>query len=313
MVQLGDVAMVAADLSLALRRYADVDVVPVSQPGARLPALLKPIAAPARLVVAARAALTVRRLRPDIVHVHWVPNALVPILARRRFLLHVHGDDVRALSWWRRPLFHWLMRRASQIVYSTPDLAAWVGGTWLPNPLTPVPGGPRDAAVLVASRPDPSKGREVAIAAAELARGRFPIRMLDGPDAPAWVDRIAEMDRSEFRVALARHAVVWGQFKLGALGLTELEAMGAGCVVMSWVSDETLAAYGGNVPVISVRSPAEIVRLTEGLLNEPERRAEIGRRAASFVRRWHDPDTIARRLVDIYRAVLDEGATRQAV
>lgn len=75
--------MVGADLTSALQEYADVVVVTLRQPRATLPAVMKPLAAPPRLVTAGRAARALRRLRPDIVHVHWVPNGLVPVLARQ--------------------------------------------------------------------------------------------------------------------------------------------------------------------------------------------------------------------------------------
>ncbi len=160
-VQVGDVAGVADALARALAPYADVVNLPMPQVGARWPGFLKPFAVPLRLLAAARVARAVRRLRPDVVHIHWAPNGIVGVLARRPYVLHAHGDDVRALNIWRRLAFRWLIDRAALIVYSTPDLARYVDGEWLPNPVWPVEPRPdatrswasRDEALSISATP----------------------------------------------------------------------------------------------------------------------------------------------------------------
>jgi glycosyltransferase involved in cell wall biosynthesis len=273
------------------------------QPGAHWPAPLKPFAVPLRLWAAITVARRIHELQPDLVHVHWAPNGLAAALSGLPYVLHAHGDDVRDRRGPYRLFTKWLLKRAHLVLYSTPDLQGAVDGVWLPNPVSQVSGQtPQTASVLMASRAESSKGREVAVAAASRLTGSLSVDALIGPDVVGQrnIRAVPEMSHDRFRTALAEYSVVWGQFKLGALGLTELEAMSAGRVVVCWVSDEVAEAYGGRIPVISTRDPDTIARETRRLLLDSGARAELGSAARAFVEAWHGPSHIGKRLAELY-------------
>jgi glycosyltransferase involved in cell wall biosynthesis len=302
-LQLGDVAGVAEALRLAVGEQAEMLSLPMSQPGARWPARWKVFAAPLRVIAAVRTSRQIRTRRPDLVHVHWVPNALAAVLAGLPFVLHAHGDDVRDVRGWQGAVTRWLLRRARLVIYSTPDLARFVDGVWLPNPVMPLQGGGNvEARVFIASRPEESKGRGVAIAASELLGSGVAIDALAGGDLTHHdnIQPLPEMPNNRFRETLASHAVIWGQFKLGALGLTELEAMSAGRAVVCWISEDVAAAYGGDIPVVSTRDPARVAEETIRLLDDARARYKLGAAASAFVRQWHAPARVGQQLAGLY-------------
>jgi glycosyltransferase involved in cell wall biosynthesis len=55
----------------------------------------------------------------------------------------------------------------------------------------------------------------------------------------------------------------------------------------------------------------EMVDAVVGLLGDPARRAELGRRARAYVERHHSPDAYAYRLESTYREAVDLHRTRR--
>lgn len=219
----------------------------------------------ARFTAAARTA--------DVLHVHFGHFAYYAWAARRPYLLHLHGTDVRA-NLHRRGLGELTsaaIRRAGAVVYSTPDLAEAVtalrpDAVWLPAPIAP---GLGDAAagaagtatagdhpavprVVFASRWDAVKGLEEQIALAqEIHRWRPDVELV-GVDwgtgtedaRSAGVRLVAKLPAERFRALLESADVVIGQLASGALGVTDLEAMAIGRPLVARFTQR--AAYGSE-------------------------------------------------------------------
>lgn len=304
--QVGDVARVAIALTRALGSDCRVIRIALRQPGARLAGPLKVLALPLRIAELVLASVRVRRLRPDVVHIHWVPNGLIGILAGRPWVIHCHGDDIRALSWPRRPLFHWILGRATVVVVSTPDLLDWIPRKFEPRYVpTPIPpfermDVPEDRDVLVASAAYPGKGTAVAFAAIERLRSLRPglkAAGISGPLFPPVAAQLPMMPHANFLRELARSRVVLGQFEIGSLGVADLEAMALGRPVVTFVEK---GRYVSPPPVISTTDPETIAARVAELLDDPRRRNEIGKACRAWVTETHSDAAVRRTLLALY-------------
>lgn len=85
--------------------------------------------------------------------------------------------------------------------------------------------------------------------------------------------------------------VVIDQFRIGNYGVAACEAMAAGRVVVSHVSDivraRVLAGTGLRLPIVEA-TPDTLTDVLDGLATDPERRARLGQEGRSFVDQIHD-------------------------
>ncbi|HEX5590254.1 MAG TPA: glycosyltransferase [Candidatus Limnocylindrales bacterium] len=314
-VQLGDVASVAPALAAALGDVAEVISIPLPQRGAHRRGPVKVLYGPLRLIDAARVARAARALRPDVVHVHWVPNGVVGLMVGVPWVLHAHGSDIRDLDPIRRHSYGLLVRAATCVVYATPDLARWVlplrpDAEHLPVAI-PIRSatGEADLDVLLASRAAPSKGSGVAAAAvAILRRERADLRIaaVDGPDFSVDAIRLPFGPKATFLERLGRARVVVGQFRVPALGVSELEAMSMARPV---VTNVDVRLYPDPPPVVVAEDAAAVARAVGRLLDDPSEAEEVGEAGQRWVRSWHSPDAVATRVLAVYRRAI---ATRGA-
>ena len=268
---------------------------------------------PLRLIDAARVARIARSMHPDIVHVHWVPNGVVGLMVRTPWVLHVHGSDIRGLGPLRRYPFHLLMRAATRVVYATPDLARWVlpvrpDADYLPAPIderTSSPG--REWDVVVASRAAASKGSAVAAATVErLLREdpRLRIAAVDGPDFSSLAVRLPFGAKEAFVERLARSRVVVGQFRVPALGISELEAMS---VARPVVTNVDLSLYPDPPPVVVARTAEDAALGVRRLLDSPGEADALGLAGQQWVRNQHSPAAVGSRALAVYHRAIAQG------
>ncbi len=297
-----DIAGVAA-IEAELLRAAGHDVTHIrpAQPGAGWRWPIKGVALLARLFLYIPVALQIRRERPDVVHIHWVLMGLIGVLSGRPFFLTAHGSDLH--SHFRSPLLRWLSRlvlaRATRVFYTTPNLAAFLTGfeaksVELPNPVDPstFPIAAREPAreVLLFTRLDPVKGVDIVYGAVdELASDTRltgldwgPLRSRYVPLYQGRVTFVTPVPRDRIPDFLSRFDVIVGQMNQGTVGLAEVEALAAGCPVVTGI-DRSL--YPDDPPPVTpAGSPAAIVGAVRGLLDDPLR----ARAARDAGRAWVD-------------------------
>lgn len=319
-LRLGDTAGVGALLDRALTAHTAWRPAPVTLPatGAGRSPLLHAAGQVMRVfqlpVVARRA---IGRERPDVVHVHWarlvpfVPTGGVPLVA------HVHGSDVRGHGRSRRGRFvARSLRDAAAVLVSTPDLLDEVpaGAIHLPNPVDTEffrPADDRTACVpevLLFARLSRVKGADVLLAATrELLRLRpdVNVRAFGGTEydrdaLAAGVRLLPAGDRDAVRDALRRADVVIGQQAIGALGLSELEAMAVGLPVI--VPLDT-GRFDAEVPVACAYGAEEVAARCAALLDQPADVAALGAAARRYVEGHHAFDVVAPRLAEIYESI----------
>lgn len=79
-------------------------------------------------------ALKIRRINPDIVHVHYCRYpAYAALLSFKPYIVHCHGTDIRhGINSWQKLC----LRKARKVLVATPDLLEVLpNATWLPNPI----------------------------------------------------------------------------------------------------------------------------------------------------------------------------------
>jgi glycosyltransferase involved in cell wall biosynthesis len=98
----------------------------------------------------------------------------------------------------------------------------------------------------------------------------------------------------------------------GWFGATAREAMMLAKPVICYIRPEWLESvrreipeYAAELPIVSA-TPATAYETLKALVEDPERRAEIGRRSRAFALKWHGAEPGARRFDAIYGALLHD-------
>ena len=319
--EINDVANVASELGRALEaRGHDVTLIQPRAFGAKLPWMVKPLAAPARLVDWAGIIRHVRAGNFDAVHIHYASTGVLGELGHFPYVLHCHGTDVRSMTPFTRPLVTWVLRNAEHVYYATPDIQKNVipyrpDAEFLPNPidaemfrpltpardqrdvfiacwLTGIKGAPNilDACRrLAAERPD--------IRITGIASGPYDERFSALPN----VTLLARQPRAKLPDIIARHGVVIGQSHLGIAGMLELEAMACGRpVVTSFAYNDV---YPEPSPMVLAADGEEIAAEVIQLVDDADARQAIGDASRAWVQRHHDPQVVATRLEATLREV----------
>jgi glycosyltransferase involved in cell wall biosynthesis len=230
----------------------------------------------------------VRRVRPDVLHAHWIlPGGLVAAIVtaslprrhRPRLVLTMHGTDVELAAGKLKPLARMVVRRADAVLAVSEPLArraeeliglpaGRVGVGRIPLPValapTPIPTGPRR--VLAAGRASREKGYDVLVAA--LARpSAADVRatlVAEGPERPALERQAADLGvahrvvfrslvpRRELFDLVAEHQVVVVPSRSEGLGMVALESLALGRPVVA-------SAVGGLPEVVDDRSDGALV------------------------------------------------------
>jgi len=331
-VQVNDINQVGGAHAAGLRALGHhVDVWQPSLAGAGGPLVVKLAAMPGRVLDLRHARGLLRPDRFDVAHLHWASYGALGYLSRIPYVVQCHGTDVRerlADPVFRRPLAS-ILRRAGAVLAITPDLLPVLrevrpDARFLPAPidaerfspcLDPPAGPARPWTVLLFARLDAGKGADMSTAGiAGFARRHPDVRVL----VIDWGDqreryRTLHGDRFEFlarvppaevpRLVRSADAVV-GQFALGALGLSELQAMSCARPVIA--SFRYPDAYPTRPPLIGARTPDEIDTALETLLAQPTWAADLGARARRWVIEHHDLRAVASRLEAMYRELLGE-------
>lgn len=268
--------------------------------------------------------LAMRAFRVDLLHIHSGSMLHHTRFIPKKFVLTLHGTDIRSLQYDRR----WQesirkgVRKAALVMYTTPDLREHVIGLrpdaiYLPVPVTTADlparrlvasGKPR---IFFVSRWDDSKGAEDQLATArELVRrsqGLFDVLGLNwGPHAAeaaaSGVTLVQKMDHQDFLSFLGTCSVAVGQSS-GLLGSSELEAMGMGVPLYMPVA---AGLYPESLPV-GWGKPVDPAGLAECIVTDLLQDRKLSERATAeiqWIERHHSTAATVDRLRAIYAQAL---------
>ena len=303
---MNDIAGVARLEATGLRQAGwEVDFYDLPKPGGGWPFWAKLLALPYRLVMYLPVIFRLRRDRYDVVHVHFVSQGVVGAASGRPYFLHAHGSDLHLnfanplLRWWTRL---W-MRRARKIFYVTPNLAPFLTdfkdkAVMLPNPVdtqkfASIPASTRIATVLIFMRLQPIKGAQAVFAAAADIAKVVPLTAIEwGPLAAEFKHRysdqvafISPVPNDGVPDLLSRFDAVIGQMEQGVPGLSELEAMAAGRVVVMRLDASLFPT--DPPPVVNVASGDEIAPMLKTLKDDSDEVSRLATAGRSWVERNH--------------------------
>lgn len=272
----------------------------------------------------------------DIIHIHWATYGLVGLASRVPFVVQCHGSDVRYRL--KNPVFRAALgpvfQRAAAVLCATPDLLPVVrtlraDAIYLPAPVDtehfspPIHRQPaRPWTVLLFSRLEAIKGSEVAVAGIGRFASRHPevrIQLLDWGRLSAEYKRryghrfsfISTVAPDRVQELLWEADVVVGQFEVGALGLSELQAMSCAIpVIANYMENEEVPS---SPPLFRATNPDEVDASLEHLYQHPEDGVAMGRNACNWIRRHYAVDVLAMKLESIYmRCLTGELPSRSA-
>ena len=327
--QVNDIAYVGTELVAALRQLGQAaELIEAPRPGARWPTPWRELLTPMRLVSPMAVLPRLRGGRYDVIHFHYAWKASAGVFSGRPFVMHCHGTDVRGRTP-RQPagrFIAWIAARAARVYYATPDLAEAVrafraDAEFLPNPIDVArfrPGsaqGPtRD--VLVPVRLDSTKGVETIATVIGLLAGLRPQTSVTLVDQGPGVERVrrAAGGRAAIRAPvrhdvmpdlLRDHRAVLGQFRYGALGNAELEALASGLPVAAAFRYPN--AYTSPPPLIAggVDDPEAMARGLATILDDAAARSAMADASVAWIAATHAAPLVARRLLDAYREALE--------
>lgn len=211
-----------------------------------------------------------------------------------KWVVHYHGSETRM----GYGIHH--ADLADTKIVSTPDLARWhPGAIWLPNPIPEVllpptePRGQEKETLLVGHFPSKRhlKGTDDIIKALEplVEMGLVNLVIREGKSHHEIIETIRCMD-----------VVIDQLTDLGIFSKVALEAMALGVPAIS--------SYDGSLfpedcPVIATNSKAELTETVRKIANQGVSEG-LKQDSVRYVRRYHDPVTVAQRLTDVYRSVL---------
>lgn len=322
-LHVNDIAGVGTTLTRELRRMGhDATLRRLRLVGGGAPTGIKILLSPVRLAELAAVQLESARGRFDIVHYHYAYVGALASLGRRTTAVHCHGTDVRAglRDPLRRPLVLLALRSASLVLVATPDILPAVravrpDAVFLPDPVDtaafrPLAREPDGTIrVLLISAPLAIKGIEHVAAAVRplmgtpgivvhaISRGPGDARRFRELGVPTLIPAVPHDRMPEL---ISAYDIVVGQAAVGALGMSELEALACGRPVVA--PFRYAAAYGSPPPLVGadVSDPGEATAEIRRLAADTDRREAIGRESRAWVERHHGARRIADRLVELY-------------
>jgi glycosyltransferase involved in cell wall biosynthesis len=268
------------------------------------------------------AVLAAKASRIDLLHVHSGSVLRHSRLVPKRYVLHLHGTDIRTLQY--DPAWTSVIRggvqHAEHVFYSTPDLAEHVqplrpDASYLPVPVDVdrLPAWARATdrrpVVLFASRWDHSKGMDVQLQLArDLVRAvgdRADVVGLEWGSALDDARRAGVMlrprvDHATFLGWLAQADVVVGQ-SAGILAASELEALAVGAPLVVPVP---LPLYDIVTPPVLGGDVASAVDTVETLLDGAAHHVHDPVRGRSWVAEHHGVERAADAVADVYREIV---------
>jgi len=283
--------------------------------------LAKLFASPLRLQEFRQVNRQVKRGHYDSVHIHFAYLGWLGILGRYPYFLHCHGSDVRRdLKDWRRRWFiEKSLQQAKKVFFATPDLADIVlplrpDAIFLPNPVNtdqfrPMPAQTRTLpGILLGSAFYAVKGVGLAMKGLQQLIQQYPeikiTAFASGPEYPRYQNSpgirfIPPISHTEMPNLYHAHDLIIGQFKIGSLGMVELEGMACGKPVICHYVDNEL--YTSSPPILNAQSAAQITEKIAYLLKNRAEIDTLGQKGRSWVLETHDYRLIASHLVALYQ------------
>ncbi|MGE0526239.1 MAG: glycosyltransferase family 4 protein [Bdellovibrionales bacterium] len=327
-LHVNDIASVGSTIVKALRRQGiEADLQDLPKPLGKFSLGVKWVGALARYRAAAGIIRHARENGFNILHIHYLSSIAWFIFSDIPIVAHAHGSDVRVSVWnVFRHVINWMAcRKARVIYYSTPDMECLLKrytqhACFLPNPVDSEDfrpyEGPRENYILLFSALNHIKGADLALAAIEKIRRKRPdieFRVFGGGEYEDEARRLGltilpKIPRSEIPELVGKASLVLGQFRVGAIGMSELEVLALGRTVACHFAYPKI--YHAPPPFISANTPDEIVDVIETFLANPSAYEYLDRKARSWFVSNHSSDRLIQPLLKEYESLITNSKPR---
>ncbi len=264
----------------------------------------------------------------DVLHIHYAYFGWIGIIGRIPYYLHCHGSDVRmgledpVRRKWTIPC----IKHAKAVFFSTPDLADYVrsirpDAVFLPNPVrtdlfcppvlqSHLASSPKHhlRILLLSSLNDAVKGTHVAIQALSQVyqlNNKLDITAIAiGPDknkylSLEWINFVQPIPYMQMPSFLQQFDIIIGQFVIGSLGMSELEALSTGIPVICYYRDS--AEYHTPPPVLPAQHADEVITHLNTLMNSDALRENLGTQGRKWILDNHCYKKVTDRLLEFYQ------------
>ena len=320
--QINDIASVASEITVGLReRGHEVDFLQPQLRGGGLADRWKPLVAPLRAGEIAALAVQLRRGNYDLAQIHYAYLGVLGRIAQVPYILHVHGDDVRSIGPLRKAITKPALKGAAHVFYATPELGRptyryRLDAEFLPNPVdttlfapAPLPEDSDD--VYLACWIEENKGATHLLEACRILLAERPEVRVTALARGPYVAEFAQLrnvllvepqPRWKLPALIARHKVVVGQVRHGAVGMAEIEAMACGRPLVARFRYGR--AYPEPPPIVNAESGADVAREVLRLLDAPAEREALGEETRRWTERHHARDVVVARVEEVSQAIV---------
>ncbi|RIX52343.1 hypothetical protein D3P08_12725 [Paenibacillus nanensis] len=152
--------------------------------------------------------------------------------------------------------------------------------------------------------PDPAKPRPLVVHAPSdpyLKGTEFVLRAVENLHSKIDFD-FEFIQKMPHEKALRRYAqadIIVDQLCIGVYSILSIESMLMGKPVITYIRPDLQEHYPSDLPIVSA-SPDTIESTLQDLLLNPERRRELGMKGREYAMKYHAPEVIAQRLIDVY-------------
>lgn len=100
--------------------------------------------------------------------------------------------------------------------------------------------------------------------------------------------------------------IIIDQVLCGAYGNLSVEGMALGKPVVCYIRPDLMDKYPPDLPIVSA-NPDTIYDEVKTLVQDPERRYQLGRKGRAYVEDYHSAESVIKQLLTIYQEVLEPG------
>ncbi len=240
----------------------------------------------------------------DVIHTHGgIARRRLDLLSlglRRPMLVEYHGSDVREGYGLH---YRWLAKKK---IVASPDLVERVpNAEFVPNPVVPVEPSfdtAKDATIVHMPTVREKKGTELILAAvSELKKEgtAFKFELVENVPREEALSRLGKAHILIDQVVDEKATGI-----PGLIGMTSLEAMARGKVAVCHVDPEWLKWYPG-IPIVNTAVDKEDLKgVLKKLIDDIAEAKKIGLAGNEYVRKYHSPQAIAKRLIELYESII---------
>jgi len=268
--------------------------------------------------------------KADVFHVHYLLQDCYLTLrfGKRPVVGHAHGSDLRKSlkhHAWGRIVRHNL-KKCDRVLVSTPDILRQAkmfrkDAEYLPNPVDtelfypkpPVKRGKKKRVLIASDSNWTVKGTDLAVKALARIKENVHVSIIaygaDFDKTVSLADSIGlrlnilpKVPHEKLNEYYWDSDVVIDRFVLGSLGVVSLEAVACGRPIIAYVSSE----YPENKD-FPLKDLKEEEKIADTLLNTSHK---LWEKEYEFLKKHHDTNTIAARLISIYEELLSKNRRR---